>query len=67
MPHIFKLGSRKKSLHDIAMSVHDQCDKDNANGCQGRRTQERADNLSRMSDCDDWEFKQGVFDYSDEA
>ena len=52
------------------MSVHDQCNKDiiqlNSKWLP-RALNGSADTLSRMSDCDDWEIKQVVFDYFDKA
>lgn len=62
--HILKVGSKKKKLQDIAMSVHTFCDEHKIKvNCKWvpRAVNVRADSLSRMSDCDDWSVKQCVF------
>jgi hypothetical protein len=61
VPHILKVGSKKKCLQDIVMSVHDQCKQATCNiqlnsKWLPKAANIRADNLSRMSDCDDWEI-----------
>lgn len=66
--HILKVGSKKKTLQDIAMSVHTFCDEQKIKvKCKWvpREENVRADCLSRMSDCDDWSVKQCVFEYFD--
>lgn len=66
--HILRVGSKKKKLQDIAMSVHSMC-KDKAIQIEGkwipREENRKADSLSRITDCDDWSVKQCVFDYFD--
>lgn len=66
--HILKVGSKKRKLQDIAMSVHTFCDEKKIKvKCKWvpREENVRADCLSRMSDCDDWSVKQCVFEYFD--
>lgn len=66
--HILKVGSKKRKLQDIAMSVHTFCDEQKIKvKCKWvpREENVRADCLSRMSDCDDWSVKQCVFEYFD--
>lgn len=70
VPHILKVGSKKKDLQDIAISVHSLCEEKNIHlNCiwLPRAQNTKADTLSRMSDCDDWLIKQVVYEYFDEA
>lgn len=70
VPHILKVGSKKKALQDITMSVHSLCEEKNIHlNCiwLPRAKNTKADTLSRMSDCDDWSIKQVVYEYFDEA
>ncbi|XP_062570673.1 uncharacterized protein LOC134232701 [Saccostrea cucullata] len=66
--HILKVGSKKKKLQDIAMSVHRLCNEKDIQ-ITGKwipiSENVRADSLSRMTDCDDWSVRQCVFDYFD--
>ena len=68
VPYILKVGSKKKKLQNIAMSVHNWCESQDVQ-IEGkwipRSKNLKADSLSRMTDCDDWSVKQCVFDYFD--
>ena len=66
--HILQVGSKKRKLQNIAMSVKNFC---SSNGillkCHWIPREENvvADRLSKLSDCDDWSVRQNVFDYFD--
>lgn len=66
VPHIMKVGSKKKELHRSVMSVHKIC-QDNKIKLNlvwiPREHNDKADSLSRKSDCDDWEIDDWIFTY----
>lgn len=66
--HILQVGSKKRKLQNIAISVKNFCS-DNGIVLKSqwipRANNTFADRLSKLSDCDDWSIKQSVFDYFD--
>lgn len=64
VPHILKVGSKKKALQDITMSVHSLYDEKHIHlNCiwLPRSQNTKADTLRRMSICDDWSIQQVVY------
>jgi hypothetical protein len=66
VPHILRVGSRKIILHEKVMSVHKLCLQNslkiNAVWIL-RESNDKTDNLSRKSDCDDWEIENFIVKY----
>ena len=62
------MGSKKKKLQNIAMSVHNWCKNQDVQ-IEGkwmpRSKNLKSDSLSRMTDCEDWCVKKCVFNYFD--
>ena len=61
---IIGIGSRKHTLQDINIEIHNTCEENNVRRSSKwipRENNTRADNLSRFSDCDDWEVQSWVF------
>ena len=57
VPHILRVGSRKIILHEKVMSVHKLCLQNSL------KMNDKADSLSRKSDCDDWEIEDFIVKY----
>jgi len=67
--HILNVGSRKKKLQQIAMSVHNTCKEHSVSMLTQwipREYNTKADTLSRFSDCDDWGIQSWVIKYLEE-
>ena len=65
VPHILKVGIRKRILHEKVMSVHKLFTnslKMNAVWIL-RQSNDKADSLNRKSNCDDWEIEDFIVKY----
>ena len=68
VPHILRVGSRKRILHEKVMSVHKLCLQNSVKMNAVwilRESNDKADSLSKKSDCDDWEIEVFIFKYLD--
>jgi hypothetical protein len=64
--HIIRVGSRKNILHSSVIEIHELCMKHSIKLSIvwiPREANDKADNLSRKSDCDDWEIEDWLFKY----
>ena len=60
---IIGIGSRKHTLQDINIAIHNICEENNVHPSSKRIPREnntRAESLSRLSDCDDWRVVMGI-------
>ena len=67
--HIIRVGSRKNILHSSVIEIHELCMKHSIKLSIvwiPREANDKADSLSRKSDCDDWEIEDWLFKYLDQ-
>ena len=67
--HIIRVGSRKNILHSSVIDIHELCMKHSIKLSIvwiPREVNDKADSLSRKSDCDDWEIEDWLFKYLDQ-
>ena len=67
--HIIRVGSRKNILHSSVIEIHELCMKHSIKLSIvwiPREVNDKADSLSRKSDCDDWEIEDWLFKYLDQ-